>query len=343
MKKKFFEINRQKVLPGEERVVYLETARLFDFTEMKIPIKVIRGEVEGPTLFVSAGIHGNEINGVEIIKRLLQIKELKNIKGNLIAIPVVNVFGFNNQSRYLPDRRDLNRCFPGSKKGSLGSRLASLFMKEIVKKSQFGIDLHTGAIHRTNLPQIRAYIKDSNTKILAKAFGVPVIINSKLRDGSLRQAARDRGLPMLLYEAGEALRFDEGAIQRGLEGVLSVMREIDMLPKEVEEKNSSNQEVFIALSSDWIRAPRSGILSINKCLGNRISEGSLLGYICDPLGVESEEIRSDREGIVIGHVTMPLVNRGDALFHVAQFKQPKRVSRVLKLYDSEFDYEGLGS
>ena len=200
-------IDGQTIKPGERKKIFLRIAALYDYTDISIPIEVIRGKVDGPILFISAAIHGDEINGVEIVKRVLKRVSIDKLKGTLIAIPIVNVFGFNNLSRYLPDRRDLNRSFPGQKNGSLASRLASIFMKEIVHKCTHGIDLHTGAVHRTNLPQIRACLDDAATKTLAKSFGVPVVIDSTLRDGSLREAARRKGIPMLLFEGGEALRF----------------------------------------------------------------------------------------------------------------------------------------
>lgn len=226
-----FKIGGQNILPGERKQIQIKIAALYDYTDLNMPIEVIRGKEDGPTLFISAAIHGDEINGVEIAKRLLQKKELVKIKGILIIIPVVNVFGFNHKSRYLPDRRDLNRSFPGSPKGSLAGRLANIFMKEIVSKCTHGIDLHTGAIHRSNLPQVRAFLDDKKTAELAHAFGVPVILHSRLKDGSLREAARKKRVKTLLFEGGEALRFEEEVIRSGLRGCLSVMREIGMLSK----------------------------------------------------------------------------------------------------------------
>jgi len=210
-----FRIGGVSIKKGERRKIELAVSSLYDGTDLSIPVEVIRGKVDGPVLFISAAIHGDEINGTEIVSRILKNKSLKKLKGTLIAIPVVNIFGFNMLSRYLPDRRDLNRSFPGSTNGSLAARLANVFMKEIVKKSTHGIDLHTGAIHRTNLPQIRASMDDVETKRLAFEFGVPVILNSNFRDGSLREAACSKNIPVLLFEGGEALRFDEKIIQLG--------------------------------------------------------------------------------------------------------------------------------
>ncbi|MCJ7815316.1 MAG: succinylglutamate desuccinylase/aspartoacylase family protein, partial [Xanthomonadales bacterium] len=223
-------IGAVEVKPGQRVSVNLPIANLYTATSLHMPVKVLCGRRAGPVLFVSAAIHGDELNGVEIIRRLLKRKALKSIRGTLIAIPIVNVHGFIDQSRYLPDRRDLNRSFPGSPKGSIAARLANIFLKEIVLKSEIGIDLHTGAIDRANLPQIRANLDDPRVPELAKAFGAPVVVNAALRDGSLRACAAGHDIPVMIYEAGEALRFDELSIRAGIRGILQVMRKLGMLP-----------------------------------------------------------------------------------------------------------------
>jgi predicted deacylase len=304
------------IKPGERHKVNLGVARLYDFTEMKMPVEVVRGKKEGPVLFISAAIHGDEINGVEIIRRLLNHSALEVIHGTLIAVPIVNVFGFNERSRYLPDRRDLNRCFPGSEHGSMGSQLAHIFMEEIVAKSTHGIDLHTGAFHRHNLMQIRGNIEDVETMRLAKAFGAPVIINASLRDGSLREAAAAQKLPMLLYEAGEALRFHEEPILMGIQGILRVMGQIGMLPAGATPPANKNK-VFIARSTRWVRAPHGGIFLAQKKLGDNVKKGEVLGHISSPFGDHFTAIEADNSGIIIGMSYLPLSNEGDALFHVA--------------------------
>ncbi|EDN66333.1 Succinylglutamate desuccinylase/aspartoacylase [Beggiatoa sp. PS] len=218
-------------IPPDSRILFdLPVADLYTHTPLSLPVQVINGKKKGPRLFVSAAIHGDELNGVEIIRRLLMRSALRKLQGTLIAIPIVNIYGLLNHSRYLPDRRDLNRSFPGSEQGSLAARLAHQFMTKIVAHCTHGIDLHTGALHRANLPQIRANLDVPETEDLARAFGVPVILNSTLRDGSLREAAAERGIPMLLYEAGEALRFDELSIRAGVRGIIAVMRTLGMLP-----------------------------------------------------------------------------------------------------------------
>lgn len=310
-----FQINGTVVKPGQRITVNIPVARLHTHTEMTMPVHVVRGKKDGPRLFVSAAIHGDEIVGVEIVRRLIQYKQLKRLQGMLMAVPVVNVFGFINHSRYLPDRRDLNRFFPGSETGSLASRLASIFMKEVVDKSTHGIDLHTGSHHRFNLPQVRGHLDDPATRQLADAFGAPVVIDANVRDGSLRQAVMEKGIPMLLYEGGEALRFDRLSIRTGIRGIFAVMRRLGMLTEITPKKGKTAP--LIARSTVWARAPRSGIIRTRIRLGDRVAENEPLGIIADPFGANEAAVYSPAAGIIIGRSNMPLVHEGDAVFHVA--------------------------
>ena len=195
-------IHGQEINPGERTTVLLPMPELYDCTPLSMPVHVIRGKNPGPILSVTAAVHGDEVNGVEIVRRLLKKNLLKTLSGTVIAIPIVNVFGFLYQDRYLMDRRDLNRCFPGSQKGSLASRLAHLITKEIISNSTHFIDLHAGSMQRTNLPQIRANLDSLETRRLANAFNAPVMLHAELRDGSMRQYADEKAVPLLLYEAG---------------------------------------------------------------------------------------------------------------------------------------------
>ena len=326
-----FLLGDQEIGRGERRKILLKIGKLYDNTDINIPVEVIRGRTSGPIFFVSAAIHGDELNGVEICKRLLDLRQLKDIAGTLLVIPIVNVFGFNSLSRYLPDRRDLNRCFPGSPNGSLASRLAHVFMSEIVSKATHGIDLHTGAVHRRNLPQIRADIDEPETLRLAEAFGIPVIMRSNVPDGSLRQAVSERRIPMLLYEGGEALRFDERAIRIGLNGILSVMYTINMLDssKRATRPTRPAPKPFIAHSSYWTRATRSGIVRMLSKIGSLVHKDEVIAIISDPYGDEVETVKARVEGIVIGATQLPVVHEGDALFHIATFQEPEKVEESL--------------
>lgn len=327
-----FTMAGQDIALGQRRVLDIEVARLYDFTDMAVPVEVVRGKVDGPTLFVTAAVHGDEINGVEIIRRLLHHRMLRKMAGTLIAVPIVNVYGFNDKSRYLPDRRDLNRCFPGNENGSLAAQLAYSITKEIIRKADYGIDLHTGAIHRSNFPQIRGCIDDAATLAMAKAFGVPVIINAALRDGSLRQTAQEYNVPTILYEAGESLRFNGRAIKIGVEGVLRVMQHIGMLPEQPKPKKQV--ETFIARFTEWVRAPHSGILLVRKKQGDRVKQNEILGVVSDPFGRHTFEVRAPHSGIIVGYSLLPLVNEGDALFHIATFENVGAVENNLEKHES---------
>jgi predicted deacylase len=327
-------IGGTEVAPGERATIDLPLARVFSHLDLNMVVQVVRGRRSGPTLCVAAGIHGDEINGVEIVRRLLRQKSLARMRGTLIAVPVVNVFGFIQQTRYLPDRRDLNRSFPGSERGSLAARLAHLFMNEVIAHCDYCIDLHTAAVHRTNLPQIRATL-NGNEEVtrLARAFGAPVIIDSKVREGSLREATLARGIPLILYEAGEALRIDDIAVRAGVRGTLSVMREIGMLAKSSGRRK--RHPPTIAIDSSWVRATGSGMLQSNVKLGAHVREGDLLGRLMNPYGEGEFRIVSDVEGIVIGMTQIPLLNEGDAAFHVAEVKRPTAVEKAVEAFQGE--------
>lgn len=322
---------------GETKEIDLYLGKHYDCTEIYMPVKVMRGKEDGPRLFICAAIHGDEVNGVEIIKRLLKHRALRQIKGTLICVPIVNVFGFNNLNRYLPDGRDLNRCFPGSATGSLGSRMAHLFVTEIIDKCTHGIDLHTGSRHRTNLPQIRASFKVKGTRRLAHEFDVPVILDADLIDGTLRKVAYKNKMPFLVFEGGEPLRYNEIAIRSGLTGILSVMRALGMIKKS--SQKTKKVKSFTAKGSSWVRAPHGGILIIKKRLGSIIKRNDLLGVISDPLGNDNFEIRAKKKGVIIGHTQLPLVNRGDAICNVATFEKTQPLIRSMEQFDDRFDYE----
>ena len=310
-------IHQQSIQPGCQVMIDLPLPRLTTQTQVTMPIHVIRGKKSGPRLLVCAAIHGDELNGIEIIRRLLKQSALNRLCGDLIAVPMVNVYGIIHSTRNLPDRRDLNRSFPGSKKGALAERLAELFMSEVVTKCTHGIDLHTGAIHSSNLPQIRADLDHAETLALAKSFNAPVLLNANLRNGSLRQAATQAGIPILLYEGGEALRFDETAIRAGLQGILNVMRHLGMLSAQKIRKPSATKSL-IANNSQWIRASGSGIFSATKLLGESIQRNDVLGIINDPFSSREIPVIAPCSGLIIGRSELPLVHEGEAVFHIAQ-------------------------
>lgn len=334
-----FILNDITVKPGEQKYIELPLPGLYTQTNIHMPVHVTCGKSKGPVLFISAAVHGDEINGVEIIRRIINSPVIKRLKGTLIAVPVVNVYGFINKSRYLPDRRDLNRSFPGSAKGSMASKLAHLFLNKISQHCDYGIDLHTAAISRDNLPQIRAILDDDETRELALAFGAPVVLSAPLRDGSMREAASRYNTKILLYEAGEALRFDEISIRAGVNGITNVMRKIGMLPA---SRKRIKMEPAIAHSSKWVRAPHSGILRATNPMGHRIKKGDLLGFVSDPFGEAEFEVVAPVSGMVIGKTTLPLVNEGEAIFHIARFGALGEAESVLEHFQSQIDPEDNG-
>lgn len=309
-----FVIAGHSVAPGRRVQLELPIAKLMSGTPVALPVVVVHGAKPGAALWLSAAVHGDEINGVEIVRRVLAQLDAADLAGTVIAVPVVNVHGFNSGDRYLPDRRDLNRSFPGSPRGSLASQVANLFLKEVVARCSVGIDLHTGSDHRINLPQIRADLDDAATRELALAFGAPIAIHARTRDGSLRQVAADRGVRVLLYEGGEAHRFDEVSIDAGVAGVHRVMAALAM----VDGVGTADSEPVLSRRTSWMRATRSGILRLQVDRGDRVSAGQALAAIFDPFGKKLGSVRSRLGGVVIGHTQHPLVNKGDAVAHVAE-------------------------
>lgn len=327
------------VAAGERRTIRIPVAQRLTAGDVEIAVEVIRGRMDGPRLFVCAALHGDELNGTEIVRRLLRMPLMRRLRGSLLAVPIVNVYGFVAQTRYLPDRRDLNRSFPGSAKGSLAARLANMFLTQIVENATHGIDLHTGSLHRTNLPQIRANMSAPGVEEMARAFGTPVILDAGLREGSLRREADERQIPMIVYEAGEALRFDEFSIRAGVRGVVSVMRRLGMLPPARHARPVSS--AVIAHKSVWVRAPETGILTTRLKLGQGISQGSALGVVADPIGLAERVIRSPVDGILIGRTNLPLANEGDALFHIATFEQLADVIEGVGAFRDELEIDAL--
>lgn len=335
MPKPRIEIDNNNFYPGTAKTIHLSLPDLYNLTPIHLPVHVICGKTQGPTLFVTAAIHGDEINGIEIIRRLLKKSGLRKMAGNLIAIPIVNVYGFLNQKRHLMDKRDLNRCFPGSPTGSIASILADIICTKILPHITHAIDLHTGSHHRFNLPQIRTNLDIEENQTLALAFNSPVILHSKYRDGSLREYVNERGIPFLLYEAGEALRFDELSIRTGVNGILSVMSTLGMIS--AGKYHVKKFTPTISRESTWVRAPLSGIIRPLKKSGQKIIKGQTIAIIANPTCNKEYKLVSPVSGIIIGDNKLPLVHEGEALFHIASFETLTVVSEQLGNIQDAFD------
>ncbi len=300
------------VPPGRVRRLELPVATLPTGSGLSIPVAVVNGRRRGPTVWVSGGIHGDELNGMEIVRRLLGHLDPRTLAGTVIAVPVVNVFGLLGETRYLPDGRDLNRSFPGSRRGSLAARLARLLLDEVVRHCEVGFDLHTAAAHRVNISQIRADLDDPETNRLTEAFGAPFAVHARLRDGSLREAASRLGIRVLVYEAGQVQRFDEDGIRMGVHGILRTLATLGLGSWDVPPPAPTTE----IRSTTWVRARRSGIAAVTVDLGDRVEKGERIGEIGNTLGGRPTAITAPSGGWVIAKSENPLVSQGDALVHL---------------------------
>ncbi|MCV0382022.1 MAG: succinylglutamate desuccinylase/aspartoacylase family protein [Erythrobacter sp.] len=311
-----FHIHDQIIPAGSAAMLKIPVSQQVTGLEASLAVKVLHGAKPGPSVFVSAAIHGDEIVGTAIIQRLLDHLQPEHMAGTLILVPAVNIYGFASHSRYLPDRRDLNRSFPGNEHGSLASQLAHCFLHNVIERCSLGIDMHSAAVHRYNLPQIRIATDRPQLLELAMAFGAPIIVESPLREGSLRALAAERDVEMLLLEAGEALRFDRYSIETGASGVLRVLAHIGMI-----EANDGLENPTVPMRSNrstWVRAPRGGVSRRSRKSGDIVRKGTLLAMVGGLFGEGSVAVESPVEGVIIGHATLPVVNQGDAMFHIAE-------------------------
>ncbi len=344
-KRREISINGEVVKPGKKSTIELPVGSMIDYQPVTMTCHVRRGKKPGPCLLVTAGIHGDEINGVETIRRLLKSRLLSGLRGDLLAVPVVNMPAFLSRSRYLPDRRDLNRLFPGSTKGSLGGRLANVFVNEILEHCTHAIDIHTGAVGRPNLPQVRVSPGDEVGLEIASAFRAPVVIETPLREGSLRATYYNRARPSILFEAGEAHRLDPDSVRYGFRGIIATMRALQMLPPEKKPPKRMPKTIF-SPGTTWVRAPRGGIFSVSADLGKAVSEGSEIGLVADPFGRLETKIKAKVDGVIIGISREATVDEGDALFHIATTpnpakaeKQIEKSDRALEKHEDEFPGE----
>lgn len=298
---------------GQSLVLDLEVAKLHTRNRIHIPIIIERAKEDGPVMLLMGGIHGDEINGVEIVRRLIRSGTNKPIRGTIVCIPVLNVFGFLSLSREFPDGRDLNRVFPGSATGSLASQFAFQFIKGIAPPLDYILDFHTGGADRVNAPQIRCDIKDEATYNLARVFGAPFIVNSKYLAKTVRTTLRKKGKIPLLFEGGKSKSFDEEILQVGVKGAKNVLRFLEMIPNvDIQQK-----ETIVIKKSKWIRAPYSGMFHLRIENGVWAKKNTLLGIVTDPYGEFEKKVLAPNDGYIFCVNTSPIVNRGDAIFHIS--------------------------
>ncbi len=299
--------------PGERRDLAPLASESYTGDRATLPMAVINGAEDGARVFVTAAIHGDELNGIEVCRRLLDLLDPAALRGSIVVVPIVNVLGVQFGSRYLPDRRDLNRSFPGSHGGSMAARIARLVTEEVITGSDAGIDLHTAANHHTNVHQVRI-ADDERALELAITFGAPFVMHAPLRAGSLRAVALDLGVPVLTFEGGQPLRFDEDVIDVALRGILRVLARLDMVDGAPEPAAT---DPMVLEASRWLRAERGGVLELHVGAGDLVQAGQPLWTTTSPLGAERASVAAETEGYIIGATTLPLVQPGQALLHVA--------------------------
>ncbi len=308
-----FEINKKAIAPGENEVIKLSVARLPSGTVINLRVHVYRSKNPGPTLLVMGGVHGDEITGVEIVRRLIVSGIFKKLKiGNVIAIPLLNIYGFINFSRDASEGKDVNRSFPGNMTGSLASRVAGTLTKKILPLIDFGVDFHTGGSTRYNYPQIRYTPGDAKAEELAKAFAAPYLIRKSTVAKTLRKVSGGMKKPILVFEGGESLRYDGYSIEKGMAGLKRVMHSQGMLDENPEPK----VKPMIINKTSWLRASKSGLFTWTQQSGAKVSTGEPVGYINDPYGEKEEIVYAHKDGYIIGHNNAPVISQGDALFHI---------------------------
>ncbi len=310
-----FELGSRTIEAGSRELLELPVARLPTGSMLALPVTVLHGVRPGPVVGLSAALHGDELNGLEIIRRVLLKLDPLDLAGTVVAVPIVNVFGFIHQTRYLPDRRDLNRSFPGSPKGSLASRLAHQFLNQVVARCQYGLDFHTGSRHRTNLAQIRTDLRDPELRRLAEAFAAPLRFRAPTIRGSLRAEAGKLGVKLLLFEGGEPMRFNRRAIRSGVRGSLRALAALGLWPGEPPPIDGEAVELD---KTSWLRAARSGVFYLDVALGERVARRQIVGIVADPITGSERPIRAPWPGVVVGHTNNPLVYRGDAVVHLGR-------------------------
>ncbi len=306
-------INGSSVVPGKDKLLRIEIARLPTGTLIDIPVHIFNAKKAGPTVLIQAGLHGDEINGVETLRRMLEDEEFAISKGAVIVVPILNVFGFIHFSRDVPDGKDVNRSFPGRKTGSLASRIAYHYTHQILPQIDFGLDLHTGGGQRHNFPQIRYTEGDQASAKLAELFNAPFIFPSNLISGSFRKAANKMGKPIAVYEAGESMRFDEDAIEMGIQGIRNVLVGLGMVSGKPKRTPSVSLEY-----RKWLRAPRAGMFIPEIRNGSSMKKGQVMGRVTDTFAKKHKSIKAPFDGYVICVNHQAVVNQGDALFHVGR-------------------------
>lgn len=339
MKNTPLSICNEFIQPGEKANLALQMPDLYSCAPHYMPIKVIHGKKSGPCILIFSTIDGHEINGLEIVNRLISSINPEEINGTIIAVPVLNVYGLTHYPKMMPSGGVLSHCFPGIQDGNYGERIAHIFTHELIKKADYCIELDTGSINHNILPQVYCNFDNEKTKQLAKSFQVPVITNVRLEGNKLRQTTESLNIPLIVYQAGEAMRFDEDAIMMGVEGAKNLMRKVDILPKE--DPTEEINPVF-SQDEDWIVAHRGGILHVQIELGQTVKQGERLGTISDPFSADiGEHVKATVDGIIVGINTTPLIHEGLSIFKIASFIDVGRAEDVIESWEEHQSELGI--
>ena len=314
--KDILEILGEKVALGESATVTFEVAKLHTRNTLDVPIIIERSKKPGPTVLITAGIHGDEINGVEIVRQIIAKGINKPKTGTIICVPVINVFGFLNMDRLFPDGRDLNRVFPGSANGSLASRVAHFVIKEIIPHVDFVMDFHTGGADRFNAAQVRIIQGDKNLKKLAQIFGTPFVLYSKHLSKSFRGTCYKLGIPVLLFEGGKSFNIDNTITNTGVNGAKRVLNHLDMLNTKFKVSKPKKSGVFIS-ESKWIRAKYSGMFNPAIKINSYVTKNDVIGHITDPYGSFNHFVKAPNNGYIFNINESPIIYQGDAIFHIS--------------------------
>ena len=322
-----FKLAGREIALGEVADVEIEVSESYSGIPIKLPVRIIRARFKGPAVFITAAIHGDELNGTGIVREIITEEPFELRRGTLVLVPVVNLLGFERHSRYLPDRRDLNRCFPGSRRGTPASRLAGKIFRGIVSQCDYGIDLHSAAIRRTNFPNVRAKLRDPEVRRMATAFGCEIVVDNPGPEGSFRRAACDAGCPTIVLEAGEVWKIESAVVELGVRGIRNVLTELDMVDGEIERPSYQAQ----VRRTKWVRADLGGILQFHVAPGEVVEEGQPLATNTSLLGAENRVLTSPADGLILGMTTLPAVSPGDPVCHIAMPR--KKIERIREALD----------
>lgn len=309
-------ILNERIALGESKTIDFSIAKLYTATPIEIPIIIERSTIPGPTVLITAALHGDEINGVEVVRQLIARKLNKPKRGTIICVPILNIFGFLNGSRFFPDGRDLNRVFPGTQSGSLASRVAYHFTKKVLPHADYCLDFHTGGASRFNAPQIRIKPGDEKLMELAKIFNAPFTVYSNNIDKSYRSTCSKMGIPSLLFEGGKSLESNKHVVKEGVDGIQRILHHLDMLNKKTVPSSAHGKTVIVE-KAKWVRAHKSGLLHVKIDCGKFVTKGELLATITDPYGTMRTRVSSPNDGYIINVNHSPIVHQGDAIFHLS--------------------------